>query len=160
MSRAWEPTTEFDFTCLHESGHSVVANAGGCTVKSVTAKEQSQDVRVGFTDYDPPAHLDFREQRFTDIGVLYGGKAAESIIGRRERSKGFSADQIEIREKLRELSAISPASFSEHDIVTHCEKLAREIVQANTQTTRRLAKLLAERGEVRGTELNSSLQHR
>ena len=136
-----------------------MAHRGGCTVNSVTAKEDAQDARVGLTDYDPPVHRDFREQRFTDIGVLYGGKATESIIGNRENSKGFAADEIDIRGKLRELSAISSASFSEHATLTRCEKLAREIVQANTLTIRRLAKLLAKRGDVRGTELKSILRH-
>ena len=142
--------------CLHESGHAVVAQAAGCEVRKVTAEELEDDVKIGFTDYEPPINITLHEQLWTDVGVLYGGKAAESIMGGRESSKGILKDEQDIQKALSKLHALS--SFNEQEQLARCEKLAREIIGAHKGTLRRLSWHLSKRRVVQGRELHKILQ--
>lgn len=114
--------------CLHEGGHAVVAKAAGCEVSMVIAEEPEDGVRIGFTDYKPPNNITLQEQLWMDVGVLYGGKAAESIIGGRESSRGIAKDEQDIQKALSKLRALS--SFNEQEQLARCEKLARGMIDA------------------------------
>ena len=155
MGRKWKPKTEMDFAALHECGHAVVAAAAGCVVNRVIATQEGE-ARIGFTDY----HLrpmSFQAERAMELGILYGGKAAESTLGGRESSRGILQDERDIREKLNQLQVLGSMNFTEEELLSHCEKRARDIVQLNKAVILKLAALLSTTGVVEGTQLQAIL---
>jgi hypothetical protein len=92
-----------------------------------------------------------------EIGILYGGKAAESALGGRESSRGILQDERDIREKLNQLQALGSMNFTEEELLSHCEKRAHDIVQLNKAVILKLAALLSTTGVVESTQLQAIL---
>jgi ATP-dependent Zn protease len=155
MSAKWKPNTELDFAALHESGHAVVAAAAGCTVRQVIVTQEGE-LRVGFTDYRPEA-LQPQLALAIDIAILYAGKAAESILGGRESSRGIEQDEKEIGEQLSRLQALGSRDFTEKEILSHSEQRARELIRHNEDAVLKLAALLSQTGIVGGAQLEAIL---
>jgi len=156
MGFAWKPKTEMDFACLHESGHAVVAKAAGCAVNRVMVRQEGE-VRIGITDYQLPTHLSFAPARAMEIGILHGGKAAESTIANRDSSRGILQDQRDIERLISQLQMMGPLEFTEGELLEHCDSRARAIVRANKVAIVKLAKLLSKRGLVEGQQLQAIL---
>ena len=156
MGLEWKPKTELDFACLHESGHAVVSQVARCPVGCVMV-QQVGEIKIGVTDYHLPTQLSFVAARAMEIGILHGGKAAESILGQRNSSRGILQDEQDIQKQLSQLRLMGSLDFTEDELLSHCEKRAREIIQANAALVRRLAALLSKQGEVAGKRLQGIL---
>jgi ATP-dependent Zn protease len=153
--RSWKPKTEMDFAALHESGHAVVAATSGCAVKRVIVTQQGV-ARIGLTDYDLPA-LQFQKCLAMEIGILYGGKAAESILGGRQSSRGILQDERDIGNLVNQLQTVGSLPLTIAELLSHCETGAREIIQLNKGVVRKLAALLSKTGGVESEQLRKIL---
>jgi len=172
---------------VHEAGHALIKLTGpdkGETISFLSIAPRA-DGTLGFVYSGPDErHTRTRDELCEIVRVLFGGRAAESIVyGEWEVSSGSGGPSpyADLAQATRLVSAMAtqygyskkgglfwrqkdtlPAALEE-EIAAELDRLYKETklrVQRNKKTLDRIAQLLLERQEITGEELREILKRR